>query len=116
MDIKLPENFYNILNKDFRKFKSFLLDEKYEVFKNHSTNDFQELFLYAIVDNAYAMKSVKNKLLKFNIHEKDINKCFYTILKFRYKLENGLFSWNEIEEWQIPYDQIKKTTTKFTFI
>ena len=35
MDINLPERFYNILNKDFRKFKSCLLDENYELFNKY---------------------------------------------------------------------------------
>ena len=46
MDIQLPENFYNILNKDFKKFKSHLLDMDYDVFKNYNKRELEVLFLY----------------------------------------------------------------------
>ena len=32
-----------------------------------------------------------------------------------YKTEKGLWSWNEIEEYNIDPDKIKKTTTKYKF-
>ena len=115
MDIKLPERFYNILNKDFRKFKSCLLDENYELFNKYDKKELEVLFLYSIVDNPNGMKSVKKKLLKNNINEKEINNLFYTILKFKYKQERGLWSWNEIEEMDIELDSIKETSTKYSF-
>jgi hypothetical protein len=114
MDIQLPENFFNILNKDFKKFKSNLLDMDYDVFKNYNKRELEVLFLYSIVDNTNAMKTIKNKLIK-SVMESEINKCFYNILKFKYKQDNGLWSWNEINEWDIPFDEIKKTTTNFNF-
>jgi hypothetical protein len=115
MNINLPEKFYNILNKDFKKFKSLLLDENYELFNNYDKTELEVLFLYSIVDNPNGMKSVKKKLLKNNINEKEINNLFYTILKFKYKQDKGLWSWNEIEEMDIELDTIKETTTKYTF-
>jgi|TARA_R110000744_G_scaffold200015_1_gene319126 hypothetical protein len=115
MDINLPERFYNILNKDFRKFKSCLLDENYELFNKYDKKELEVLFLYSIVDNPNGMKSVKKKLLKNNINEKEINNLFYTILKFKYKQERGLWSWNEIEEMDIELDSIKETSTKYSF-
>jgi len=41
---------------------------------------------------------------------------FYTILKYKNKMKEGIWSWNEIEEYDIPMEMIKKTTTKFNFI
>ena len=32
------------------------------------------------------------------------------------KSEDGMFSWNEIIEWDIPEEDIKKPSTKFSFI
>jgi len=50
------------------------------------------------------------------ITEKYMNDLFYTILKYKYKMKEGMWSWNEIEEYDIPMDMINKTTTKFCFI
>ena len=116
MDITVPDDIYNLLKPDFRKFKSCLLDEDFEVFKTYSKRYLDVLFLYSIVDSPHAMKSIKKKLLKNNITEKVINELFYTILKFKFKNDKGMWSWNEIEEYDIPLDDIKETTTKYTFI
>ena len=45
-----------------------------------------------------------------------MNDLFYTILKYKYKTEKGIWSWNEIEEYDIPLEMIKKTSNKFKFI
>jgi hypothetical protein len=37
-------------------------------------------------------------------------------MKFKYKNDKGLYSWNEIEEWNIDLDEVKETTTKYTLI
>ena len=48
--------------------------------------------------------------------EKYINNLFYTIIKHEYKYDKGLFSWNEIEEWNVDLNHIQKTSTKYTLI
>ena len=57
-------------------------------------------------------KEVENAL---RIAKKEINNLFYTILKFKYKQDRGLWSWNEIEEMDIELDAIKETSTKYSF-
>lgn len=116
MDIYTNDKIFTILNKDFRKFKAGLYDDDYELFKDINEEKLNNLFLYSIVNNPKIMKKVKTKLLKNNVLEKDINKLFYTALKFYYKCDKGLFSWVEIEEWNIDLDDIKKTSTKYTLI
>ena len=116
MDIYTNDKIFTILNKDFKKFKSGLYDDDYELFKDMNEDKLHNLFLYSIVNNSKIMKKVKTKLLKNNILEKDINKLFYTTLKFYYKYDKGLFSWAEIEEWDIELDDIKTTSTKYTLI
>jgi len=115
MDLNLNENYKKVLNKEFKKFKSFLLDTD-ESFYSYSKRDLECLFLFSIVDNTNAIKNIKSKLLKNNVTEKSANKFFYSIMKFKYKNEKGLYSWNEIEEWNIDLDEVKETTTKYTLI
>ena len=31
-------------------------------------------------------------------------------------MDNGMWSWNEIEEFDIPLEEIKKSSTKYSFI
>jgi hypothetical protein len=116
MDLYVNSKIFDILKKDIRKFKSKLLDENYELFKELEEDKISNLFLYSIINNNKVMKKVKLKLLNNNISEKSINELFYTTLKFYYKQENGLFSWNEIEEWNIDLEDIKNTTCNYTLI
>lgn len=116
MDIYVSTKIFDILKKDIKKFKSKLLDENYDLFKDTEQDKINNLFLYSIVKNNKIMKKVKIELLNNNITEKEINDLFYKTLKFYYKQEEGIFSWNEIEEWAIDLEDIKKTTTNYTLI
>lgn len=116
MDLYIDTKLVNVLSKDIKKFKSALLNVNYEAFTEIGDERINNLFFYSIVKNNKIMKKVKVKLLTNDIKEKDINDLFYKILKFHYKQEEGLFSWNEIIEWDIDMDDIKKTTTKYTLI
>ena len=62
------------------------------------------------------VKTLHNKLLDAGIDKKKINKFIYSFLKLNHKTEKGMWSWNEIEELNIDFNQIKTTTTKYTFI
>jgi len=62
------------------------------------------------------MKILKNKLLNHNIQEKYINDLFYKIIKLEYKYDKGIFSYYEIQTWDLEPDLVKKTTTKYTLI
>ncbi len=115
MDLNLNQNYKKVLDKEFKKFKSFLLDTD-ESFYSYEKKDLECLFLFSIVDNTNAIKNIKKKLLNNNITEKSANRFFYSIMKFKYKNEKGLYSWNEIEEWNIDLDEVKETTTKYTLI
>ena len=62
------------------------------------------------------MKKIKNKLMNNGFKEKYINNLFYNIMKYKHKINIGKFSWNEIEEWNIDIDDVKKTTIDYTLI
>ena len=116
MDISIDNNFWIILKKDFKKFKTYLKDYDEEQFLNYTEGEFESLFLYSIVNDIPAIKKIKKKLMDNGLEEKYINTLFYTIMKYKHKIDVGKFSWNEIEEWDIPMELIKSTTTKFSFI
>lgn len=116
MEIYINQKIFEICKKEIRLFKSKCLDEDYDLFKNNNQDDFNMLFLQAMCIKGKNMKILKNKLLNHNIEEKYINDLFYTIIKHEYKYDKGLFSWNEIEEWNVDLDHIQKTSTKYTLI
>jgi len=62
------------------------------------------------------VKTLHNKLLDAGIDKKKINSFIYSFLKLNHKTEKGLWSWNEIEEFNINFDNIKQTSTKYTLI
>lgn len=116
MDIGIDNDFWIILKKEFKKFKSYLKDYDEDQFLNYNEGQFECLFLYSIVNDIPTMKKVKNKLMNNGLEEKYINDLFYTIMKYKHKVDNKMWSWNEIEDYDIPLDMIEKTTTKFCFI
>lgn len=116
MDIAIDIDFWIILKKEFKKFKSYLKDYDEEQFLNYNEGQFECLFLYSIVNDTPTMKKVKKKLMNNGLEEKYINDLFYTIMKYKHKIETKCWSWNECIEYDIPLDMIEKTTTKFCFI
>ena len=50
MEIAIDNQFWEILDKDFRKFKSYMLDTDDDFF-SYNQNQFEALFLYSIVND-----------------------------------------------------------------
>tara|TARA_R100001440_G_scaffold4551_1_gene10444 strand:- start:831 stop:1196 length:366 start_codon:yes stop_codon:yes gene_type:complete len=110
------DKIWDILKKDFRKFKSRMLDEDETMMECFEDPIYAyNLFCYSIVDDPKYMKIVKNMLLKKGIPEKHINNFFYTFLKMQYKTDEGLWSFNEMMEMNLDFEDVKKTTTKYCF-
>jgi len=116
MNIEIDQVFWDTVKKEFKKFKRFCYNENYEMFSEYDNNKMETLFLYSMTDNNNCMKTIKKKCMNNGITEKYMNTLFYTILKYKYKMNEGIWSWNEIEEYDIPMDMINKTSTKFKFI
>ena len=116
MDVAIDNDFWIILKKEFRHFKSYLKDYDEEQFLNYNEGQFECLFLYSIVNDTPVMKKIKKKLMNNGFEEKYVNELFYNIMKYKHKIETKCWSWNEIEDYDIPLDMIEKTTTKFCFI
>lgn len=114
MDINF--DLMNDCKKQIKKFKSRVLDYNYDKFKDLDFIEFGILFFVHVVNDAKRMKNLKKYLLSIDKSEKEINQIFYFFLKSDYKYENGVFSWNEMDELDLDLNIIKKTTTKFTIL
>ena len=108
--------FFNDCKKHIKKFKTRVLDYDYETYKNLDYIEWGILFFIDTVKDPKKMKKMKDYLLSINKSEKDINKIFYFFLKSDYKYENGIFSWNEMDELDLDFDIVKKTSSKFTIL
>ena len=118
MEFETQPKILELLNKDFRKYKSTLidLDESFIVKFENNHDNMWNMFMFGICgDKDILVKCIKN-LIEKDCNKKEVNKYFYRYLKMKYKMDNGLWSWNEIEEFDIPLEEIKKTSTKYSFI
>ncbi len=116
MEIEIDEKIFQICKKHIRFFKSQLLDADYDYFKDKSQDEWNIMYIQSCLLETKNMLKLKNKLLIGGIKSTYINDLFYTILKYNFKHEHGLFSWYEIETWDVPSEMIKKTSTKYTLI
>ena len=71
--------------------------------------------IQALTKENKGVSLIYNKLFNAGIDKKKINLFIYNFLKMNLKCDTGTWSWCEIEEYNIPFDKIKKTTTKYKF-
>lgn len=118
MEFETQTKILQLINKDFRKYKSTLLDidETFIEKFNNNPDEMFNSFMFGLCGDKECLSKCIKKLIEKGCIKKEVNKFFYRYLKMKYKMDNGLYSWNEIEEFDIPLDSIKKTTTKYTFI
>ena len=105
------------LKKDFKKFKSMMLDldeKNINIFEDEDKA--WNLYILSIVwDNNTMIKCIK-KLIKNGVNQKVINDYFKNFIKMKYKMQNGIWSWNEIDEYDIDFNDVKKTRTNMSFL
>ena len=116
METYIPANMDFILKKDLKRFRNYLLEESYEEFNDYSYEKIFNLYMLSLLENSKAMKTVKNKCINGGVDSEEFNKLIYVIMKYSYKLNNGLYSWYEIDTWNIPFEDIKQTTLTYTLI
>ncbi len=71
--------------------------------------------IQALTKEDKGVSLIYNKLINAGIDKKKTNNFIYNFLKINLKTEKGIWSWCEIDELNIPFDNIKQTTTKFKF-
>ena len=121
MNIEIDATIANVLDKDFKKFKSRLFDMEdsfYQEYKNNNNADetFYNYFVYAILNEKGTLQKVYKKLVNAGCDKKKINDLFYKHLKFQQKANTNQWSLNELSELDldIPLDvDIKFSNYKF---
>jgi len=121
MNIEIDATIANVLDKDFKKFKSRLFDLEdsfYEEYKNNNNADetFYNYFIYAILNEPFTLQKVYKKLVNAGCDKKKINDLFYKHLKFQHKANTNQWSFNELNELDLdlPLDiDIKFSNYKF---
>jgi hypothetical protein len=112
-----------ILQPDFIKFYKLLrTDEEFKILlqdKHCEGEDDFVFFLNQFIQGtlefkAYGVKLLYEKLVKGGYCKLKTNRFIYAVLKLKHKTKEGLWSWAEIDEYDIPLENIKKTTTKYT--
>ena len=116
MDILASDDFKKVLDKEIKKFKSYMLDEDYEEFSSYPPERFFALYMYSLVNNSNGLKKVKKKCLINNVSEKEFNKIIYNCIKFIDKTHRGCWSFYEATMLDIPVEQIHTTTLTYTII
>jgi hypothetical protein len=116
MEIYLEKNLEKELKKDYKKFKSLMLDldEEHSDYLSNDENCWN-LYIFSIVYENSNLVACIRKLRKAGINHKVINDYFYNYIKLKYKMEEGMWSWNEIDEFGIDLNDIKITSTKMAF-
>jgi len=116
MDTIIQSNMEEVLKPELKKFKSYLLEDDYEEFKDYDKEAIYSLYIYSLLDNPKALKKVKNICISGGIEEKQFNKFIYISMKYIDKVKRGCYSWYEIFTWDIPVEEIKETTLTYTII
>tara|TARA_R100001509_G_scaffold160661_2_gene128742 strand:- start:75 stop:449 length:375 start_codon:yes stop_codon:yes gene_type:complete len=96
------------LKKEIEKDSEYNGEEDYEYF----------IMLYliqAFTKEEKGIKIIHDKLINAGINKKKVNSFIYSFLKMNHKCEKGIWSWNEIEEYNIDFDKIKNTTNTYKF-
>jgi len=62
------------------------------------------------------MKSIIEFLERAGVDKKIYKDFVYKLLKLNHKSEMGMWSWNEIQEWNIDCSDIKKCTAKYSLL
>ena len=116
METFIANELHEVLQKEVKHFRNYMLEVDYEEFKDYSKDKIFSLFIYSLIDNPNGLKNVKNKCIKNNIDPKKFNEFIYLSMKWKDKQEQGMYSWYEINELDIDVQDIKKTTLTYTVI
>lgn len=117
MDIYIDTKITDILEKSMKLFYRTVLDEEPEYYDYYKTLDKNERFnnfIWIILEDKKTFKNFYNLLIDSNCKKNEINDFFYKYLKMKQKSEKKIWSWNEIDEFNIDDPEIK-TTNKYKF-
>ena len=117
MEVIAPEIMKDILADDIAKFKKYTLEINPIEFSEYSEEKLFSLYIFSVLDNMRALKIVKNKCISSKkISEKKFNEFIYLSMKYVDKITIGKWSWFEIDQLNIPVEEIKSTTLTYTIL
>lgn len=121
MDIFVDTQITDILEPFCKKFYSACLDEDEDYYNHYITMDQNEKFnnfICTIIGDKVCFKKYYDILLINGCDKKEVNAFFYNYLKMKQKSEKKLWSWSEMEHFNIDPDMKDweiQTTSKYKF-
>ena len=71
-------------------------------------------YIFGILSEPKGLKILNTILIKKRkIDEKLVHDFLTYSLKMKYKIDNGIWSWNEMYDYNIPFEEVKKPSTKY---
>jgi len=117
MEVIAPEILQEVLSEDIILFKKYVMEINPIEFSEYSEEKLFSLYIFSLLDNVKALKIVKNKCISSKkISEKKFNEFIYLSMKYIHKINLGLWSWFEINELNIDFQDIKSTTLTYTIL
>jgi len=113
METLIEKKLNDILKKELKKFKSYMLELDYEEFKDYSKEKMFSLYVYSLIENPIGLKKIKTKCLQNGINAKDFNDFIYLSMKWKDKQERGIYSWYEADYFNIDIEDWKETTLTY---
>lgn len=117
----IDDEIVKVLLKDTEKFMKLLIEKNIinDFCEDPACNGFDDinyfmmLYVNHLLNNKNGVKLLKTRLGEHISNEKKINDFIYKILKLNYKMEKGIFSWFEASHFDIDFENIKDTKTKY---
>jgi len=118
MDNFIPYQLKEILHDDLIKFKKYVNEINSDELNDDDNDDkLLSLFVMTVINDMSVLKQVKKKCIDSKkIDSKTFNKFIYISLKYIHKLEIGCFSWYEIDQLNINFEDIQSTTLTYTIM
>jgi len=121
MDIFVDTQITDILEPFCKKFYTACLDEDEDYYNHYITMDQNEKFnnfICTIIGDKICFKKYYDILLINGCDKNEVNKFFYNYLKMKHKSEKKIWSWAEMEQFNIDPDNEDweiETTSKYKF-
>jgi len=96
------------------------LAEQFKTDKNYKGEDDYEYFIMLYLIQALTRENkgvslIYNKLVNNGIDKKKANKFIYSVLKLNYKTDKRLWSFNELELFDIPMEMMGDRSSQYKF-
>lgn len=104
---KIPSEIVNGLEKD--------IDLFIKLTKNEITDRQDALccYIFGVLSEPKGVSVMYKLLVAKGIDEKIVKDFLNYSLKMRYKMINGKWSWYEMDEFNIPFDEVKDCSTDY---